>query len=225
MGTLGYGYGSEWHLLRYLAYHRETLSDSICGLTGADAVRWLDFPFDASRPFGDAEWKGVDFLPPDHPARVHWPDFWPGRGNVQNWDAVGELRIDEGAGWLLVEAKAHLHEVRSSCAAQSNGGRAQIERAMDATKASLGVRNDHDWLTPYYQFANRLAVVSHLREHGVAAHLVNIYFVGDENPAGTCPAAEEDWLPELQRMYERLGLSELHLPYVHRLFLHVSAES
>lgn len=27
MGTIGYGYGSEWHLLRYLGYHQiQTIS-------------------------------------------------------------------------------------------------------------------------------------------------------------------------------------------------------
>ena len=45
MGTIGYGYGSEWHLLRYLGYHRHYLSQEILNMIGGEILQWLDFKF------------------------------------------------------------------------------------------------------------------------------------------------------------------------------------
>ncbi|MQB02127.1 MAG: hypothetical protein GEU78_18040 [Actinobacteria bacterium] len=41
--AIGYTYGSEWHLLRYLAYHREDLSRDVeAAIPGSKVLRWLD---------------------------------------------------------------------------------------------------------------------------------------------------------------------------------------
>jgi hypothetical protein len=54
MGEIGYGYGSEWHLLRYPGYHRNTLNDGVLQATGGSEVEWLDLEFSRScKPLHD----------------------------------------------------------------------------------------------------------------------------------------------------------------------------
>ena len=48
MGRLGYTYGSEWHLLRFLGYHRNELNRRIEDIIPGDQVKvinWIDFHF------------------------------------------------------------------------------------------------------------------------------------------------------------------------------------
>lgn len=224
MSTIGYGYGSEWHLLRYLGYHRSALQQAIGQvIPGLQGIDWLDHPFDPANPFLSREWKGLDFLPLDMKARKGWPQFWPQMGNVQNWDAVGKVVIRGEPTWLLVEAKAHVGEITSSCGARAEGGLGAITRALDETKQHMGIPPERDWLRGYYQMANRLAVLSYLNSCSVRARLLNIYFLGDRNPVGICPEQEKDWNSPLEQMYQHLGLhGQMPLmSLVHRLFLPV----
>ena len=50
MADVGYGYGSEWHLLRFLGYHRNVLDSAILGATGGMEhrfLRWVGDHFEA----------------------------------------------------------------------------------------------------------------------------------------------------------------------------------
>ncbi|MBI2841851.1 MAG: hypothetical protein HYX78_00465 [Armatimonadetes bacterium] len=227
MARIGHGYGSEWHLLRYLGRHRNALNQAIEQETGGRVVDWLDFGFDRSR-FLDSELKGLNFLTADSYADVKraWAAFWPQTGNVPNWDAVGWLTFGSNMELLLVEAKAHAEELRSACAAKPHGGRDMICRAFESTISAFGLAAKvDDWLEPYYQYCNRLAALHFLREHNVPARLLFIYFYGETNMRGRhCPDCPDEWqgrvLPEL---YERIKFS----PYdqkgsgVHNVYLPV----
>lgn len=46
MGKIGHGYGSEWHLLRYLGRHRNLLDNAVRDATRCGRFDWLDFGFD-----------------------------------------------------------------------------------------------------------------------------------------------------------------------------------
>ena len=155
MAEIGYGYGSEWHLLRFLGYHRNVLDSAILRAIGGQGIEWLDFPFKQAKKFYDDEWKGLDFLETEHLARKEWSSYWPTSGNRQNWDAVGRLRIGGQEEWLLVEAKAHLGELNSSCGASDSGGLPMIRSACEVTKQNMGIDQAKDWLSPFYQYANR----------------------------------------------------------------------
>ena len=115
-----------------------------------------------------------------------------------------------GRGWLgqtgperellLVEAKAQLTELRAPCAATSPRSLDQITRAMATTKQALSVPAECDWLGPYYQFCNRLAILNFLHGHGLKTHLLFIYFIGDTSTSGRrCPQCEVEWQEPLNR--------------------------
>ncbi|MDY6847012.1 MAG: hypothetical protein SVP52_07740, partial [Chloroflexota bacterium] len=64
MGKIGHGYGSDWHLLRFLGYHREYFTKQILTEIGGDAIFWLDFKFSyKNKKCGrDTEYNGLEFI-------------------------------------------------------------------------------------------------------------------------------------------------------------------
>ena len=226
MSKIGYRYGSEWHLLQYLGYHRAELNRSIETEIPCAVIDWLDFPYSDVQDHRDGEWQGVDFLDDGEPAKREWSRFWPRTGNPPNWDAIGKIRVGQLDEWLLVEAKGHLGELAPPCKAKEEGGLEQIRRSLEKTKIAVGVPADRDWLKRYYQFANRLAVLYFLIEHGIRARLLHIYFLGDHHDGKRCPWSQQGWQESIGIMRAHLGLSgqseiekrahELFLPVCHR---------
>ena len=120
MSWIGHGYGSEWHLLRYLGRHRNLLDSAIQETIGCGELEWLDFGFDSRNPWHDAEWKGMDFLSEDSALQESWRVYWPQGAGIHNWDAVAKGRTAGGqTEGILGEAKANLEELRSECQARS----------------------------------------------------------------------------------------------------------
>ena len=207
MGKIALGYGSEWHLLRLLGRHRHVLNLAIETVVGGRITDWLDFGFNPVKDFCDEEVIDLEFLGPDHDLLFEWGDWWPHSGNVHNWDAVGNIIVNGQEEWLLVEAKAHVNELESSCRAREHGGLPTIRKALAETQRAMRVSvSVQRWLSPYYQYANRLAVLHFLNAHGQPARLVHLYFCGDAHPTGICPQSEEEWTPVLETVYQHLGL-------------------
>jgi hypothetical protein len=208
IANVGNSYGSECHLLRYMGRHRRRLDDEIRQVIGAEGIDWLDFHFDPSRPLWcDSERKSLDFIHPASLIHQKWSMFWPQSGNPINWDAVGRAKVGADAEWLLVEAKANLEELKSSCQAKNTGSIEKIRAALDETKRALGVSPQRDWLTTRYQFCNRVAALHFIVTNSEAAHLLFVYFTGDDGRGRrTCPQHEGEWGKALreQEAYVRL---------------------
>ena len=222
MGEIGYGYGGECHLLRFMGRHRQLLNRRILEIVGGDSIDWPDFGFEPRKSWPDAEIKGLDFLDPDHPASLAWRDFWPQGRGIHNWDAAGKVTFGDAQEWLLAEAKANLEELRSDCRATSPTNRPKIERALSETKQVLGVPEDRDWLRGYYQLCNRIAALYFLNVHGVPSHLLYICFLGDSGDGRrTCPEDREGWQESLLTQDRHVGLPKGHLleARMHKLFL------
>ena len=149
---------------------------------------------------------------PNDSLESEWRDFWPTQGNVPNWDAVGRLTgIDGKEEHLLVEAKAHVGEIKSDCRAKEKS-KEKIDAAFREVKRGLGIACDNDWKKGYYQFANRLATLYFLDAHGITARLLCIYFIGDKFPNSkcVCPKSQEEWTEALKKQDYYLGLSAEH---------------
>jgi hypothetical protein len=211
MSKIGDGYGSEFHLKSYIEKANSSLDAQVLSALGASScVHWLFNDAHERSGKNPGEWVGMDFLPHDHPAREQWLTFWPQSGNAQNWDAVGLTRVNGKQTWLLVEAKAHLGELQSTCGAKSPDSVARINAALNDTKAAVGASATADWLKPYYQYANRLAALKFLSDQGVEARLVLVYFTGDRWPYNfnvVAPTDEAGWKPALEQQDNHLGLT------------------
>ncbi len=225
MADIGDGYGSECHLLRFLGRHRSLLDKRVAEAVGASTVEWLDAPFKPEKKWPDGEWKAVDFLADDAAVLLAWRSWWPTSGNTLNWDAVARVRIAGAVEWLLIEGKANVQELSSSCGAAEHGGRPRIATALSEVKQSLGVDPARDWLNGYYQYCNRLAALYFLNKHDRPARLLFIYFTGDRSgPTRTCPKDPAGWAAALRSQADHVGLPDGHRlqSRIHKLFLPIT---
>lgn len=227
MGTIGYGYGSEWHLTLWMARRRSAVTHHIEQRLGVSGLRWLDH--EQYRHKGGhlalRERRGLDFLPPKDRARQEWERSWPQTGGVHNWDAVGHTTTGGVSTWVLVEAKAHVGELLSSCGAVADESRRRIADILIHARGRLGAPDSSDWMKDHYQYCNRLALLQFLRERDVDARLLFVYFTGDRADLGApgrdCPPDEDRWRPALDTQKRNVGLpaSASILSFVYELFL------
>lgn len=208
MGQIGYGYGSEWHLMRLKANHQQWLNKGIKEGTGLHGnVKWLDFGF---KDCLDQEILDVDTMDKsvsyeglltkiaqeqglDKAKLVHdYEARWAGGGHL-SFDSV--VFIDGCV--VPLEAKGHLSE---TC-----GGAYGVKRRLDKGQLNskeektapkrieqmnrllekpfverYGCLPNLDCYVneEYYQLANRVMFISFLKEEGVQAKLVYLLFEG-----------------------------------------------
>lgn len=209
-------FGSERSLLQALRHAPEELGELVAEHSDppipGGLFAWRDAglrlrPPERREPFS-VDWRGVGFLEDTRPSvAAGYRDFWTQSGSVPSWDAAGVRVTENGDEWLLVEAKAHLGELRQSCLAKPSelgGSRELIAERLDEVKAALGAHTDKSWLEGYYQFANRIATLWFLHEQGVDARLLHICFTGDERIADAALTAAE-WDSALAEMDAWVG--------------------
>ena len=212
MGRMGYGYGSEFHLLRWMGRHRGEFDKRVGEVLGiGDAkIEWFDFDFDERKPIPDAEVKGLGFLKDDSRYGEIKADFevgecsWPQRGESMNWDAVGRV----GRRYILCEAKAHVEEIEKVHKLTPSSSVEQRRKAFEFAKGWIGVTGSPDWLRNYFQMANRLYILSLLDKHQIDAVLLNVYFCGDGHSNWTCPRSSDEWDPIIQDEARKLGIED-----------------
>lgn len=226
MAHIGDGYGSECHLLRWMGRHRNLFDQRVSAAVGmpGSALKWMDFGFHERNPWPDSELRGLEFLHHIPNLKARWQEFWPTGKGIHNWDAVGWIGEEPHLELLLLEAKAHVAELKSSCGAKNPNSVQKIDRAMDKAKEFLCADPKADWKHGYYQTANRVATLHFLTEEGIAARLLFVYFLGDnESNSRQCPRTEEEWNPAINAQWKDLGASSDGLPdRIHKLFLPVA---
>ena len=145
MGEMGFGYGSEYQLLRFLGHHRNYLNGRIQKILGTqEEIHWLDYPSNYGKASLDAEWVGIKCFK-DEPnfdeIRQRWDNFWPSKTKAQNWDGI--FRV--GSKWYFVEAKAHEEETRSSCKASDPKSVEMINQAFGKVAAHYKSSKGNEW--------------------------------------------------------------------------------
>jgi hypothetical protein len=220
MAEMGFGYGSEYQLLRALGHHRDSFFKEIREAIGTElAIEWLDYPKDETRLSLDGEYCDIECFgaePFYGELLKKWPAFWPVKGpNAQNWDGI--FRI--GSKWFFVEAKAHITEMKSSHRI-SPKSEAIIVNSLDGASKWLHAEKDGKYWahSSYYQMANRLAFCHFLRDNGIEASLVNVFFMnGYERPFVSRTAnhvesksvtERQDWEKAIEAELYDLGLTE-----------------
>ena len=220
MGTIGLGYGSEYQLLRALGHHRDKFFKILKEIIGFDGpIEWLDYPFSASSISLDGELCEIECFknePCYDSLNKDWDMFWPARKNkAQNWDGI--FRI--GSKWFFVEAKAYTDEMQTPYRKKHDNSERIITRsfqgAIDWLKAD---KSGEQWLrSPYYQLANRLAYCHFLRNHGIEAYIVDLFFLnGYEKPERSRNRIKEsksvcsvkEWEKAIKTELKDLGLNE-----------------
>lgn len=108
--------------------------------------------------------------------------FWPDNGPW--WDGVG---IDDKGCILLIEAKGHVAETKTKCAASSETSKEKICKSMQEAHDVLAISHNYDisWTERYYQLGNRLTFLVKLREQGYNVKLVLLNIVDDSTHIAT----------------------------------------
>ena len=211
MAQIGYGYGSEFQLLRFLGHHRNDLEEAIRKAIGDshESFYWFDFDFaDREKVIsGDSEMCGLSFLKKEIPnisgvcdkvKKYPWNfDRW------QYWDAVFKLNDVI----YFVEAKAHKDEIKSG---NKKHGGTHSKEILEFMKGQFSCATE-EWLKDYYQFANRLSTVSLLNNNGISCKLVNIYFVDgyyDREHSINKDTSEDSYRTEIDQELKTLGIDE-----------------
>lgn len=248
MAEIGYGYGSEWQLLRFLGRHRnkfeETIKEAIKNILEIEfkeGFQWLDFEFSdnpSKSITGDVELKGLSFLEDLLPREIYKKidleyketkinklDAW------QNWDAVFKL----GNTIFFVEAKAHKDELKSET--KNNGGKSHdnIYKFFENQMKVKGIYPNSKWMGRHYQFANRLSTIAMLKKHlnpKFDARLLYVYFVNGYHKrivsegkicqiySKSKNASKKDFEEAIMLEKDELGLKEIDLKeYVIDLFV------
>ncbi len=132
--------------------------------------------------------------------------FWPKNG--PQWDALGKTSDDQI--FLLIEAKANVPEIVSSCGAKDETSLSIISESLAETQRWLKCQNPCiDWKHGFYQYANRLAHLYFLRKKNQKeAYLFFLYFLNDANHIST---SQEAWNSALQLQKKLMGLSTASL--------------
>lgn len=187
MAQIGYGYGSEFHLMRFLGHHRHLLERRISQqIKEVGIFNWLDFEFEKnplSNICGDKELKGLSFL---HTIGASYSQFQSiiseyhsysinKINSWQNWDAIFTLNDT----LYLVEAKAHVSEISSGKKEHGDRSKDEIMRFFTeqlGENTQYNFRVTREWLRDYYQLANRMATAALLNKHGIKTKVLYIYF-------------------------------------------------
>jgi hypothetical protein len=129
-------------------------------------------------------------------------EWWPERG--PQWDA---LALTDKGDVLLLEAKAHVSELFSSCAA-SPPSREKIEAAFMLAMGACKAKPRSSWCDSFYQLANRITHLHWLRKKGTPAWLVLVNFTGDDETGG--PQTMAEWQAAYKIVDHVMGLREHH---------------
>ena len=206
--------------------HRNLFDERVSNAVGRSGapINWLDFHFNPNNRWPDAELKGLEFLYDRPGLKSKWEEFWPTGRGIHNWDAVGWIGAEPEQELLLLEAKAHVAEMKSDCGAKSSGGLPKIQRSFEEVKTCLVTNPDADWMRGYYQAANRITTLYFVQREHIPARLLFVYFLGDRVPGKECPRAEEEWKPAITAQWAHLGLATDHClaDRVHGIFLPIS---
>jgi hypothetical protein len=196
--------GSQYHLQRLVNSGAETLDAQIAQALKLDADDHLIWKSPlATDDF--AEYGDDAFLALLGIASVGLPHslnrFWAARG--PQWDG---LALTGSGKLILVEAKSHASEIKSSCTAKSPTSLAKISSTLQATQRYFNSGAPIDrWLKPYYQYANRLAHLYWLRAlNHLDTHLIFICFANDATISA--PLSADQWMSEMVHIHDHLGI-------------------
>jgi hypothetical protein len=240
MAEMGLGYGSEYQLLRFLGHHRNELNESIRANTRLiGELIWLDFPKDLNRLSLDGEYVGLNFLKDKMLKGIitkydledllsSWKEYWSAIGGQPNLDGIILHKNGNELELVIVEAKAHLKEIESKTASESNQ---KIQNAFQQTQNYFEISNNN-WFGKYYQLANRLSLVNFLENNKIKkinSSLLYVFFLNGYEKRQLKGRVKitvknkgiekkEDWEKVIKDEYVELGISDKAKKHISNVF-------
>jgi hypothetical protein len=133
-------------------------------------------------------------------------NYWPQRG--ASWDGVAIVNGKQSEnGLLLVEAKAHLDEMRSGSKAKNHDNNVLINKTINEVRTAVGSNASMEfWMNEYYQLANRLSFLYLFNKKlNIPTWLVLVNFVEDKSYKSTTVSK---WLHHYNEVFSKMGIDE-----------------
>ncbi len=128
--------------------------------------------------------------------------FWPNPGPA--WDGLATIKNESSYGILLVEAKAHVSETKSSLKSESQTNRILIDKSLSEARLFFNSNEKFDWTKDVYQIANRLAFLYFLNEQAkIPTWLIFINFTED---ISNISEKRIQFVRHYQSQFEKLGI-------------------
>ena len=233
MAEMGLGYGSEFQLLRFLGHHRKELNEKIKESTRLKGdLYWLDFPKNTVPLSLDGEFEGINFLKEyisksDYDnLSVKWRNYWSMKGRQPSWDGIILHKNNSETEWVIVEAKAHINELKSVTKSSSNE---QIIEAFKSAQSRFEIASNN-WFGDYYQLANRLAFINFLLDNKLNASILYIYFLNGYEKyeiinnqkvfiESKSVGKQNEWEKSIEEEYAVLGINGKAKEYISSVFI------
>lgn len=147
---------------------------------------------------------GQAFLHESHRQRLK--EWWLARkretARTPLWDVAATCDVSGHEGLLLVEAKAHVDEIKKRDACDAGGAnRCRIERAVKCANAGLGEVTGGTWslsIDHHFQLSNRFAWAWKVASLGVPVVLLYLGFLNAEEMPEPRFCCENDWRSALR---------------------------
>lgn len=198
--------------LQLLVAHPEVINEEILRLNPeweGGTIKWFSPISDSNyREFYDNSFNEGRFnkKEPTFWEGIPKPDFnefWPKGG--PHWDGIAVVTQKNGnKSLILVEAKAHKKELSSNCGAKESS-RSRIKERLEKTKKEEHLSGE-DWMKKFYQFANRLTFLLHLRKSTNNAAFLYILFANDPYWDKKDPTHAEVWKEAVGEEREYFGI-------------------
>ncbi len=129
-------------------------------------------------------------------------DFWAKR--QPQWDGLAFSQSKETL--YLIEAKAHLSELNSKCAASNQTSRALILASLSDTQKKYFPKGSFtSWTDEYYQLANRLTFLKKLNEAPFGnIKKVKLVLLNFTNDNSYIPTAESEWTEHYAEVFTKM---------------------
>lgn len=200
-GMLALGYGSKYQLLRMLGWHRDDFNKKVNeALDLEGGIHWFDFKYDG---YCDKELLNLEFITKE--LDDEWKKYWMcGNGGI-NWDAVG---ISQDGTYILVEAKAHLSEMKNSASGSQKSQEHNLEKIEEFINRNNISSSADVWSKDVYQLANRLIITDFLKNKGFKVKLLYVLFENgfEYNRDKSDSATKDEWNTEMERELISMGI-------------------
>lgn len=206
--------GSRLYLQQHMVNSKDELSQMILAaspslllfIDNKSKIEWKS-PLEKSEKGGFYEYRDdfLEVLGLDEAAygeaKKKLREFWPKNG--PQWDGLAVVNGNNGQeGLLLVEAKAHLNEIKADL-------RADSQISVDLIKGSMEIAQKHygidvvDWTKHYYQLGNRIAFLYFMN---VILHIPTWLVLINFTEGQYKTTSIEQWLAYYHEVYVEIGI-------------------
>ena len=171
-----------------------------------DDINWL-CPLKDKDNYSEYELRQEKIVKETKITKDKYKEIWPPR--QPQWDAIGIS--DNRKTLYLVEAKAHLKELKSNISAGEESKCLITKTMKEIFDKKYSKGNFNKWLNGYYQLGNRITFLEELNKishkTGLKVRLVLLNFVDDYT---YIPTSEEEWKEHYESVFmEMLGKKDV----------------